>query len=155
MQVSDLELRPLTGLRPEAGLESSKGTAPNRRLEELLPASGISLAPPATEDRLEISPLAHAILQASQHLETLQEERIASLRLQYLRGGLEVEDRVSARSIVDALLAESAPGAEAREPAMHRQGPAADRILKRIFAAQSQQTAQKSSRAADENIEGW
>lgn len=59
------------------------------RLEALLPTSGIQTGPPDTEDRLDISPLAHAILRANVELDGAETERAGLLRIAYFDGSWE------------------------------------------------------------------
>lgn len=68
MQIADLLWRTgaLPGVggeitKPDSGLDRAASPALERaRLHALLPTSGILLAPPEAEDKLDISPLAHA-----------------------------------------------------------------------------------------------
>jgi hypothetical protein len=84
------------------------GGAREANLGALLPSSGLSLGPPEVEDRLELSPVAHAILRAVDQLDQMQSERVAALRAGYLGEGLELEEELLAARLLHNAFSETA-----------------------------------------------
>lgn len=68
------------------GAGTLDGASSPLKVQELLPASGISIGPPSAEDRVEISVFAHTLLQASRHLADGEDERVERLHAAYARG---------------------------------------------------------------------
>ena len=92
MQIQDWLIRP--------GSVPLEGTQSPLRVQELLPAEGISIGPPGAEDRVEISAMAHLLLQASDQLALAEDARVERLHAEYLRGQREPNpDRLAARLV--------------------------------------------------------
>lgn len=68
------------------GTGTLDGASSPLKVQELLPASGISIGPPTAEDRVEISVFAHTLLQANRHLADGEEDRVEQLHAAYARG---------------------------------------------------------------------
>jgi hypothetical protein len=77
-------------------------------LDALLPTSGVTIGPPELDDKLDLSPLAHAILRAVDQLEVIQSARVGELRSGFLREGLEVDADLLAARLMHQAFAESA-----------------------------------------------
>lgn len=92
MQIQDWLIRP--------GSVPLEGTQSPLRVQELLPAEGISIGPPGAEDRVEISAMAHLLLQASEQLAQSEEARVERIHAEYLRGRREPDpDRLATRLV--------------------------------------------------------
>lgn len=78
MQIHDWLVRP--------GSTPLEGSPSPLRVQELLPVEGISIGPPGAEDRVEISAMAHMLLQASDRLAGAEEARVERIHAEYLRG---------------------------------------------------------------------
>jgi anti-sigma28 factor (negative regulator of flagellin synthesis) len=104
MQIQDLLIRP--GATPA---ESAPATVP---VKELLPASGVSIGPPSAEDKVEISPLANLLLQASNQFAEAEAERVARLHTSYARGYWKVDPERLAARMIDASAAEGRPAGD-------------------------------------------
>lgn len=76
------------------------GMNASERVEALLPTSGISIGPPSAEDRVEISPLAHALTRMNQRLAELEVDHVNALRMHYIQGSYEVEAENLARAML-------------------------------------------------------
>lgn len=114
MQISDVLLRAGLGSpRTEESRDQTGAAALERaRLRALLPGSGISVAPPEAEDKLEISPLAHALLRAGEELDAARWQRVEALRVAYLRGQWEAEAETIAPRMLPGLRAAAGSRAE-------------------------------------------
>jgi len=122
MQIADLLSRAGVSLphndvpRPDAAQERAAAYALARtRLHALLPTSGIVLGPPETEDKLEISVLAHAILRAGDELDAQRLQRAERLRVAYLRGEFEIDVTRLAARMLPGLMAAEISGEEQAE----------------------------------------
>lgn len=112
MQLADLFSRAGIGApQPETAPNLVAPRSPHRtRLDALLPSSGIVLGPPESEDKLDLSSLAHAILRTDEQLQLDQAQRVERLRVAFLRDDLEVDaDALASALTVQAL-------AEAKQP---------------------------------------
>ncbi len=102
--------------RPETERAGARGQDTNlyglsrARLEALLPESGIVVGPPEADDRLEISPLAHAILRAGVEMDGVESERVAQLRAAYVGGVWEPDTLRVASGLVASAVAERGMG---------------------------------------------
>ena len=104
MQIQDWLIRP--GSIP---LEAAQTPL---RVQELLPVEGISIGPPGAEDRVEISAMAHLLLQAMDQLARGEEARVERLHADYLRGHRGPDPEALATSIVESLAMASGKGRE-------------------------------------------
>lgn len=112
MQIADLLWR--TGALPGAGGEITRADSgrdraaspalERARLHALLPTSGILLAPPEAEDKLDISPLAHAIVRAGDALDMERAYRVEALRAAFLRGDWDADDSLVASRLLPGLM---------------------------------------------------
>lgn len=95
-------------IRPDS---TPQETAPSPlRVRELLPSESIRIGPPGAEDKVEISAMAHMLLQASEWLASAEDSRLERLRTEYLKGHWEPDpERLASR------LAESMTAPEAGE----------------------------------------
>ncbi len=107
MQIGDLLARTGTGVSPpDHPTDRGAAQAAERaRLQALLPSSGIDLHPPETEDKLSISPLAHAILRAGEALDAERWDRVEVLRTSYLRGDWAADAALIAARMLPGLMA--------------------------------------------------
>ncbi|MCW5965810.1 MAG: hypothetical protein KIT83_17355 [Bryobacterales bacterium] len=98
---------------PESVRDRAASPALERaRLHALLPTSGILLAPPEAEDKLDISPLAHAIMRAGDALDMESAYRVEALRAAYLRGDWEADDSLVASRLLPGLLSSATSEAQ-------------------------------------------
>jgi hypothetical protein len=115
MRIGDLLSQNDVGvIRPEPQRQDVERTGPGghnhlslyglsrARLQALLPDSGIVVGPPAAEDRLEISPLAHAILRAGVEMDSVESQRVGRLHLAYMGGTWEPDASQTARALIAA-----------------------------------------------------
>lgn len=109
MQIQDWLIRP--------GPTHLEGAPSPLRVQELLPVEGISIGPPGAEDRVEISAMAHMLLQASDQLAGAEDARVERIHAEYLRGHREPDpERLAARLVESMAMA----GSERRERAHSR-----------------------------------
>ncbi len=104
MQIQDWLIRP--------GSVPLEGTQSPLRVQELLPAEGISIGPPGAEDRVEISAMAHLLLQASDQLARAEDARVERLHAEYLRGRQEPDPERLAARLVESMTTPSVGKAE-------------------------------------------
>lgn len=104
MQIQDWLIRP--------GSTPLEGVPPPLRVQELLPAEGISIGPPGAEDRVEISPMAYMLLQANDKLAGSEEARTEWIHAEYLRGRWEFDPGRLATRLVESMMASGRAGRE-------------------------------------------
>lgn len=95
MQIQDWLIRPAS--------TSLEGAPSPLRVEELLPADGISIGPPGAEDRVEISPMAHLLLQANEQLAGAEDARAERIHAEYLRGRWEPDPERLAAHLMESM----------------------------------------------------
>ncbi len=100
-------------MAPDAARDRTASQSLERaRLHALLPSSGIEVGPPEAEDKLEISPLAHAILRAGEELDSERWQRTETIRVAYLRGDWETNDLALAARLLPGLMEEDTQEAD-------------------------------------------
>lgn len=104
MQIQDWLIRP--------GSMPLEGALLPLRVQELLPAEGISIGPPGAEDRLEISPMAYMLLQANDQLASAEDVRTEWVHAEYLRGRWELDPGRLATRLVESMMAKGREGRE-------------------------------------------